>query len=87
MIRLCRKTRSGFERLVFRLPVPMYIGSCIDDRTNPPSADFAVLARRKTARSRADDGVFRQSLVLAPYRFTEEIRKCIATCSHRVSFQ
>jgi len=26
-------------------------------------ACFAVLARRKNARSRADDGVFRQSLV------------------------
>jgi hypothetical protein len=38
----------------------MYIGSCIDDKTN--IACFAVFARRKTARSRADDGVFRQSL-------------------------
>ena len=58
-VRLCRKTRSGFERLIFRLTA----SGSIDDTTNPPSADFAVFARRKNARSRADDGVFRQSLV------------------------
>jgi len=34
---------------------------CIDDTSN--IAFFAVLARRRTARSRADDKVFRQSLV------------------------
>jgi len=60
-LRLCLKTRSGFQRLIFRLTVPMYIGSCIDDITN--IACFAVFARRKTVSSRADDGVFRQSLV------------------------
>jgi len=54
--RLCRKTRSGFERLIFRLTA----SGCIDDKTN--IACFAVFARRKNARSRADDGVFRQSL-------------------------
>jgi hypothetical protein len=42
--------------LSFRLPA----SGCIDDKTN--IACFAVFARRKTARSRADDGVFRQSL-------------------------
>ena len=42
--------------LLFRLPA----SGCIDDRTN--IACFAVFARRKIARSRADDGVFRQSL-------------------------
>ena len=31
-IMLCLKTRSGFERLIFRLVVPMYIGSSIDDK-------------------------------------------------------
>jgi len=51
----------------------MYIGSCIDDKTNIACfgciddktniACFAVLARRKTVSSRADDGVFRQSLI------------------------
>jgi hypothetical protein len=57
--RLCLKTRSGFERLIFRLTA----SGSIDDKTNiPPLADFAVFARRKTARSRADDGVFRKSL-------------------------
>jgi len=40
---LCLKTRSGFERLIFRLTVPMYIGSSIDDKTN--IACFAVFAR------------------------------------------
>jgi hypothetical protein len=40
----------------------MYIGSCIDDKTD--IACFAVFARRKTARSRADDGVFRKSLAV-----------------------
>ena len=43
---LCRKTRSGFERLVFRLTA----SGCIDDKTN--IACFAVFARRKNARSR-----------------------------------
>jgi len=33
-IRLCLKTRSGFERLIFRLAVPMCIGSSIDDTAN-----------------------------------------------------
>jgi len=56
-VRLCRKTRSGFERLIFRLTV----SGCIDDITN--IACFAVFARRKNVSSRADDGVFRQSLV------------------------
>ncbi|KPK41691.1 MAG: hypothetical protein AMJ65_08965 [Phycisphaerae bacterium SG8_4] len=37
--------------------------SSIDDTTN--IACFAVFVRRKNARSRADDGVFRQSLVFA----------------------
>jgi streptomycin 6-kinase len=55
-LRLCLKTRSGFERLVFRLTA----SGSIDDKTN--IACFAVFARRKTARSRADDGVFRKSL-------------------------
>ena len=41
--RLCRKTRSGFERPFSRLTA----SGCIDDKTNPPLADFAVLARRK----------------------------------------
>ncbi len=53
---LCQKTRSGFERLVSRLPS----SGCIDDETD--IACFAVFARRKNARSRADDGVFRQNL-------------------------
>jgi len=57
-LRLCPKTRSGFERLVFRLTA----SGSIDDKAN--IACFAVFARRKTARSRADDGVFRQSLIL-----------------------
>ena len=39
----------------------MYIGSCIDDKTD--IACFAVFVRQKTARSRADDGVFRESLM------------------------
>ncbi len=56
IFRLCLKTRSGFERLIFRLAA----SGCIDDKTN--IACFAVFARRKNARSRADDGVFRQSL-------------------------
>jgi len=56
-VRLCLKTRSGFERLIFRLAA----SGCIDDKTN--IACFAVFARRKIARSRADDGVFRKSLV------------------------
>ena len=60
-LRLCLKTRFGFERLVSRLIVPMYIGSPIDDIAN--IACFAVFARRKTVSSRADDEVFRQSLV------------------------
>ena len=55
--RLCLKTRSGFERLIFRLTA----SGSIDDKTN--IACFAVFARRKNARSRADDGFFRQSLV------------------------
>jgi hypothetical protein len=38
----------------------MYIGSSIDDKAD--IACFAVFARRKNARSRADDGVFRQSI-------------------------
>jgi len=56
--RLCRKTRSGFEQLVFRLTA----SGCIDDKTD--IACFAVFARRKTVSSPADDGVFRQSLDL-----------------------
>jgi hypothetical protein len=39
----------------FRLPA----SGCISDKTN--IACFAVFARRKNARSRADDGVFRQT--------------------------
>jgi len=57
-IRLCLKTRSGFERLFFRLTASGYI----DDTTN--IACFAVFVRQKNARSRADDGVFRKSLCL-----------------------
>ncbi|KPK36195.1 MAG: hypothetical protein AMJ65_16540 [Phycisphaerae bacterium SG8_4] len=57
LFRLCLKTRPGFVRLVLHLTA----SGCIDDKTN--IACFAVFARRKTARSRADDGVFRQSLV------------------------
>jgi len=53
---LCLKTRSGFERLVFRLAT----SGCIDDKAN--IACFAVFAMRKTARSRANDGFFRKSL-------------------------
>ena len=45
--RLCLKTPSGFERLVFRLAA----SGCIDDRTN--IACCAVFARQKNARSRA----------------------------------
>ncbi|MCH8194237.1 MAG: DUF2461 family protein [Planctomycetes bacterium] len=45
--RLCLKTPSGFERLVFLLAA----SGCIDDRTN--IACFAVFARQKNARSRA----------------------------------
>ena len=60
-IRLCLKTRSGFERLIFRLAVPMYIGSSIDGKAK--IACFAVFARRKNARSRAGDGVFRKNIV------------------------
>jgi len=65
-IRLCLETRSGFERLVFRPTVPMYIGSSIDDKTD--IACFAVFARRKTVSSRADDGVSRQSIVRSDLR-------------------
>ena len=57
VVRLCLKTRSGFERLIFRLTA----SGCIDDKID--IACFAVFARRRNARSRADDGVFRQSLV------------------------
>ena len=58
--RLCLKTRSGFERLIFRLTAsPPEVD--IDDKTD--IACFAVFARRKNVSSRADDGVFRQSLV------------------------
>jgi len=57
--RLCLKTRSGFERLVFRLAA----SGSIDDKTN--IACFAVFVRRKNARSRADDGVFRKSLIFS----------------------
>jgi hypothetical protein len=39
--RLCRKTRSGFERPFFRLAA----SGCIDDTSN--TACFAVFARRK----------------------------------------
>ena len=56
IFRLCLKTRSGFERLVFRLAA----SDCIDDKTY--IACFVVFARRKNARSRADDEVFRQSI-------------------------
>ena len=45
--RLCLKTPSGFERLIFLLAA----SGCIDDRTN--IACFAVFARQKNARSRA----------------------------------
>jgi len=55
-LRLGLKTRSGFERLIFRLTA----SGCIGDKTN--IACFAIFARRKIARSRADDGVLRQSL-------------------------
>jgi hypothetical protein len=54
-MRLCLKTRSGFERLIFRLTA----SGSIDDTAN--IACFAVFVRRKTARSRANDGVFRKS--------------------------
>ena len=47
LVRLCLKTPSGFERLVFRLAA----SGCIDDRNN--IACFAVFARQKNARSRA----------------------------------
>jgi len=62
IFRLCLKTRSGFERLVFRMAASPPEAD-IDDKTN--IACFAVFARRKNARSRADDGVFRQSLCAA----------------------
>jgi len=55
-IRLCLKTRSGFERLIFLLTA----SGSIDDTTN--IACFAVFVRRKNARPPADDGVFRRSL-------------------------
>ena len=58
--RLCLKTRPGFDRLVFRLAT----SGSIDDKTN--IACFAIFARRKNTRSRADDGVFRKSLADAP---------------------
>jgi len=51
----CRRTRSGFERPFFRLAA----SGCVDDKTN--IACFAVFARRKMARSRADDGIIRQT--------------------------
>ena len=54
--RLCLKTRSGFERLIFRLAA----SGSIDDKAD--IACFAVFSRRKTARSRADDRAFRKSL-------------------------
>ena len=47
---------------------------CIDDTFN--IACFAVLARRKTARSRTDDGVFRQSLMAVP-RVEEALAKAV----------
>ena len=59
--RFCLKIRSGFERLIFRLTASPPKAD-IDDKTD--IACFAVFARRKTACSRADDGVFRQSLLI-----------------------
>ncbi len=49
VIRLCLKTRSGFERLIFRLTASPPEAD-IDDKAN--IACFAVFAKRKTARSR-----------------------------------
>ena len=72
-VRLCRKTRSGFKRPFFRLPA----SGCIDDRTN--IACFAVFARQKNARPRADDGVFRQSLAGMPLTLRSE--RCAASRS------
>jgi len=99
LVGACRKTQCGFERPFFlnrftcccrsdcrikaAAVVRLAASGCIDDRTNPPMAEFAVFARRKQrfplsetrlrqqpktakekmARSRADDGVFRQSLI------------------------
>ena len=60
VVRLCLKTRSGFERLIFRLTASPPKAD-IDDKID--IACFAVFARRKNARSRADVGVFRKSLV------------------------
>ena len=83
---LCRKTRSGFERLVF-FSCFMLLAQPLSDKgsrccppdcpgapgaastikpispASVPSASLGTsFARRKTARSRADDGVFRKSL-------------------------
>jgi hypothetical protein len=66
----CRRTRSGFERPFFRLAA----SGCIGDKTN--IACFAVFARQKNARSRADDGILRQTprqegILLAFFGFAE----------------
>jgi hypothetical protein len=55
-------SKLGLIGFVFRLTA----SGCIDDETN--IACFAVFVRRKTARSRADDGVFRKSLNIYSYR-------------------
>jgi len=85
-LRLCRKTRSGFERLIFlncfiscfaatvgsRQPLlSARLSRCTSGAASTikpislasvPSALLGTgFARRKIARSRADDGVFRQS--------------------------
>ena len=55
-VRLCLRTRLASTGLF----AAWTASGCIDDISN--IACFAVLARRQTARSRADDGVLRQSL-------------------------
>ena len=66
-LRGCFKSCSGFARL----QSPMALSACIDDRTNPPSADFGLralglfaraLRRSSAAGARADDQLLKHPL-------------------------
>ena len=61
----CLKSCSGFTRL----QSPMALSACIDDRINPPSADFGLralglfaraLRRSSAAGARADDQLLKR---------------------------
>ena len=51
-VRLCRKSRPGFEQPFFRLAVPMYIGSSIDDKTNIACFSSLDVARDKLCQAK-----------------------------------